>query len=742
MNRKGFVRLLVTIVACGVVPLPIALRDAQIAHAEQSLWAEVDERTVAAAAGDRIVVPAAYRVFRADPSALTRALGGAPTESSGSSKRAGALVTVPMPDGAVQRFELWESPVMAPGLARAHPDVKTYAGRGIDDPTATARFDRTSKGFHGMILSAHGDVFVDPFARGDVRNYVSYYARNARSLGRRFACLTPGSAATSGLPKGAAIPAPVGGALRTFRLAMAATGEYTRFHGGTEQDGLEAVVTTVNRVNAVYERDLAVRLILVDGNDLIVYTNPANDPYSNEDGEALLDENQANIDNVIGAGNYDIGHVVGTGGGGVAVPGVCAPANKAMGVTGSDRPVGDAFDISYVAHEVGHQFGANHTFNNGRNGSCGGGNRAAEVAYEPGGGTTILSYAGICGPADIQPESDAYFHAASIGEINAWIDGNACADRTATGNLAPTVAAGPGYTIPAGTPFALTAEGLDRDGDELTYCWEEFDLGPESPPEEDDGQRPIFRSFAPAASPTRTFPNLTSVLAGEPAPWEILPSTNRTLAFRVTARDNRAGGGGVASAGPFTVAGPRAGEVWTSGSRRTVTWDVAGTDRGQVGASNVRISISTDGGLTFPLVVAESTPNDGSADLTVPNVSTATARIKVEAVGNIFFHVSQANFTIRAGTGGGTVPIIDEVAPVEVAGRPFRIKIFGDLFLEGVQVYVGGDVEPWSNIKLKNEGTIVLKKGAPLEDAFPVGVPVRIRIVNADGGEAATTFTR
>jgi hypothetical protein len=750
MDRKRLERYLATLFAGAIALAPLPLR---IAHAEATpetaLWAEVNARNITVAPDSDLGVRSAGKVFRADPDALARTLSRAPMELPGSAKRAGLVFSIPMPDGALQRFEVLESPVMAPELARKYPDLRTYVGQGIDDPTATARLDRTSNGFHAMVLSARGETFVDPYARGDVRHYVSYYAHEAR---RRFACLVPKPAADATTSKGASLAPPLGGMLRTYRLAMAATGEFTQFHGGTVRKGLDAVVSTVNRVTGIYERDMAIRFVLVAGEDRIIYADPNTDPYSNDSPDALLDENQTNLDQVIGTAEYDIGHVVGTGGGGLAAPGVCVPQDKAKGETGSESPFGDAFDVSYVAHEIGHQFGAEHTFNNGEDGSCGG-NRARGTAYEPGSGTTIMGYAGICQSADVQRDSDSYFHVASLGEMSRWVTENPCAPESPTGNTPPTVDAGAPHTIPAGTPFALTAQGSDVDGDALTYSWEQFDLGPESPPEGDDGLRPIFRSFSPTESPTRTFPQMSALLAGGDTPWEILPSTNRTLTFRVTARDNRARGGGVAfaettlrvtrSAGPFAVAGPNAGEVWTGGSRRTITWDVAATDRAPVGAVNVRISISTDGGQTFPVVVSPSTPNDGSETITVPNAPTDRARIKVEAVGNIFFHVSRADFKIEEGTGGGgTVPTIADVIPLEVAGKPFRIKIVGESFLDGLQIFVGESAEPWPLVKHKSESVVVLKKGPTLEQAFPVGVSRKIRVVNADGGEASTTFTR
>jgi hypothetical protein len=558
---------------------------------------------------------------------------------------------------------------MEPGLAAQFPQIKTYLGQGVDDPTATVRLDTTPLGFHAQVLSPNGNYYIDPYTRNDYEFYASYYKRDLTDR-HGFSCHPADDEAVHpALPAGAGGDKSSGGTRRTYRLANACTGEYAAYFGGTVAAAQSAIVTAINRVTGVYETECAIRMTLVANNTSIVYTNSSTDPYTNNNGSTMLGQNISTCNSVIGSANYDIGHVFSTGGGGVAYLGVVCGSNKAGGVTGSTAPVGDAYYIDYVAHEMGHQFGANHNFN-GTGGSCGGGNRNASTAYEPGSGSTIMGYAGICGADDLQPHSDAYFSADSYREIMAYVTtggGASCASTTSTGNTPPTVNAGADYTIPKQTPFQLTATGSDPDLDTLTFFWEERDLGAAQSASggiiADNGTSPFIRPWTPTTSPSRIVPRLSDLLANTLAFGEQLPNTNRTVHFRCTARDNRAGSGGVnfddmvitvtTAAGPFLVTSPNTAVSWSG--TQTVTWNVASTTASPVSCANVRILLSTDGGNTWPTVLLASTPNDGSEPVTLPNISTTTARIRVEAVGNIFFDVSNANFTI---TPGGTAPSI------------------------------------------------------------------------------------
>ena len=620
------------------------------------------------------VSPPKFRAVSLDHAVLRSQLATAPPEASRVPAAAQTVITLALPDGTDQQFRIVESPVMAPELAAKFPEIKTYLGQGIDDPSATVRLDLTPAGFHAQILSPRGAVYIDPHLR-DRSVYASYYKRDYRRLADDFQCSTPTGDAIGLRATAPADLSRSGGNLRTYRLACAADGEYTAFHGGTVSAGLAAVVTAVNRVTGVYESELAIRLILVANNNLIIYTSTASDPYSNTSGSTMLGQNQTTLDTVIGSANYDIGHVFSTGGGGVAGLGVvCVGGQKARGVTGNGSPTGDSFWIDYVAHEMGHQFGGNHTFNSSTL-NCGGGNRNASTAYEQGSGSTIMAYAGICGSDDLQLHSDPFFHAASFDEIVAYTttgSGSTCPVVTSTGNTAPTVSAGANYTIPQNTPFTLTATGSDPNGDALTYCWEERDLGPSTTiTASDNGSSPLFRPFSPTTSPSRTFPRLAELLNNTLPVGEIMPTTTRTMNFRVTARDNRAGGGGVntsdmtvsvvASAGPFVVTSHNSGGAFSN--LTTVTWNVAGTTAVPVSAANVNILLSTNGGLTFPFTLVANTPNDGSQSVLLPNLNSTTARIMVAGAGNIFFDVGNANFTVVPGIPTPAV-IVDATALV------------------------------------------------------------------------------
>ncbi len=625
-----------------------------------------------------------YLALSLDRAAMKRTLEAAPMEFTRAARTNPLILSLPTPAGPFARFAVQESPVVAPALAARFPFVTTYSGRGIDDPTATIRLDLGRTGFHAQVLSAHGDWYIDPYYHLDQSAYASYFKRDAVNthgdfVERELRRDARAEAAAKGSPGGGLT---VGDQLRTYRLALAADGEYSTFQGGTVPLVHNALITAVNRVTGVYEREFAVRLELVANNDSLIYLNPSTDPYNNSNPSQLLSQNQANIDAVIGNANYDVGHVFTTGGGGLSGLAVVGrTGQKARSETGLPSPTGDPFYIDYVAHEMGHEFGGNHSFN-GTRGSCAG-NGNASTATEPGSGSTIMAYAGICGTDDLQLHSDDYFAAVSFDEIAAYTTtpgspGNLGA--APSGNTPPTVTVNGGpFTIPMRTPFTLSATGSDSDGDTITYDWEGMDAG--ALRTLDAASKPsgaLFRSFAPTTNPSRTFPTMASVLANQtdantgtcPALpgglncWvEFLPTVGRAMNFRVTVRDNNPAAGGVSGAnvtvtaaatGPFLVTSPNTAVTLPGGSSQTVTWDVAGSNAAPINTANVNILLSTDGGTTFPTTLAANTPNDGSQSITLPATATTQARVKVEAVGNVFFDVSDADFTITSG--GGNVP--------------------------------------------------------------------------------------
>jgi hypothetical protein len=661
---------------------PVALHETD--RSDDGLW-----RVSETDSNGSTQIKSGRKVYSLNDVAQKRLLSHAPMEFSQVASRTRTVMTLPMPDGTLTRFSIEESPVMESQLAALFPDIKTYRGQGVDDPTATTRFDVTPAGFHAIVISANRTVIIGPASSGRSGQYFSYDQRDAPAEADSFSCITSGVNQSSIQSKSrqfwnsgsASLGLATGTTLRTYRLALAATAEYTQqYGGGTVAGALGTMTTLINAVNAIYERDLAIHLTLIGNETSIIFTNSATDGYTSDDAKSMFGQNQVNLDRIVGPANYDVGmvldghvyayqpgHFIFQGAG--QFQSTCVNSQKGMGVSilRSTDPTSNRA-IYLVAHELGHMFGALHTFN-GTSLDCGP-SRFAQVAYEPGSGSTIMAYRGgllpngvywnLCGDEEVV-STDTYFHTASIEQIlnyTSFGSGGSCPTLTTTGNNPPTVNAGADYTIPANTPFALTATGSDPDADNLTYCWEEYDLGAAGPPNTDNGDRPIFRSFAPVTSAIRTFPQLADILSGIPTFGESLPVTTRSMNFRVTARDNHAGGGGVnisamhvnvnAGGGPFVVTQPGSSTTWVAGSNQTVLWNVANTSNWPVNCANVRIMLSVDGGNSFPFTLASSKPNTGSAMITVPNVPTSTARVKVEAIDNIFFSISLPNFTITA----------------------------------------------------------------------------------------------
>ncbi len=575
-------------------------------------------------------------------------------------------LTLPLPDGGEVTFTLEAYDLLPADLAAKYPQIRTFRGHNPSRPLDAGRFDLGPQGFHAMFSHQGKMVFVDPLRNAE--GYAVYYQQDAHSRLDEEADRVLG-AQVSKLARKVQVD---GNARKRYTIAISATGEFTQYHGGSQVLAMAAIATLLNRVNQVYQRDVGAEFVLATGNDEVVFTNPATDPFDNNDNDAQTNIGvQALYFTNMKLGNFDIGHVLNTGGGGLAGLAVLCTNQKSSGMSGSATPVGDAFFVDYVAHEIGHQFGADHTFN-GTSGSCGGGNRVAGQAYEPGSGSSIMAYAGICGEENIQANSDPYFHSKSIEQMRSHMATHpSCGTTLTLGNNTPQAVAGRDYVIPANTPFALNGAGSDLDGNALLYNWEQIDLGTESSSVAtmvDDGSRPLFRFVAPTPSPERILPSLPSLLSGTLAKGDAWPTTNRDLNFRLTVRD---GQGGVASddmkvqvvktSSVFRITNPFYGVTLTPGASQALAWDVAGTDQAPISCSKVDISVTQDEGANWTMLAAGQS-NNGAATVTLPANLTSSVRLKVACSDNIFFTISplklplvQDGSTSGGGGGGGSL---------------------------------------------------------------------------------------
>jgi hypothetical protein len=836
-------------VAAGLCLVACALPAAASANASDTWRPLAGTKPADMRPGKIDVKPERFRAFTLNDAALRSKLAVAPKQRSATSEapsEAGTVLELPAPDGSVQRFRVYQSQIMEPKLAALHPEIKTYAGVGIDDRTARIVADTTPLGFHASVRSAKGAWYIDPYYTRDDSVHVSYFRKDLKENPHGDFVERGVDGEDESDPLGLKLPSSATAmgpevTLRTYRLALVTNPGYANYFGA--ENVTAAKVTLINRVNQIYEDETAIRLVLIGDTDKLnlntaAEATGANGPcgnaacYTNAQVSSCssggLSRTRIVIGQLVGASNYDVGHLaLGNPGGGVASLGVVGGNNKAQGCTGLAAPVGDYFAVDYVAHELGHQFNANHTFN-GTQSNCSGGNRSAANSVEPGSGSTIMAYAGICQRDNLQPHTDPYWSFRSYDEIQSLVtgtrnpinevqnislrgfgtgdslrlsyngtqtapitsggnytaagiqqallailpeganvtisgfggSGNPSADGfqvtftgslaqtdqpllgieveggegfvgetarggpinnqgfivTQTGNHAPDVTVpAANYVIPPRTPFALTGSATDPDGDTVTYLWQQTDRGGISggstagtaltAATKTNG--PLFRVFGKAADvtpeatqqyysegenavgtdPTRVFPDIDQILAGQtnaetgtcpnpgtgtsPLPFEIrecfsefLPTSDyvgfmsdRTLHFRLVARDMRPGGGGIGWADTSLTVAPLAGpfrvtshatpqETWGL-TPQLVTWDVAGTDVTPINVTRVKISLSVDGGQTYPYVLAAETENDGAETVPLPDVSTERARIKVEAVGNVFFDISDADLTIR-----------------------------------------------------------------------------------------------
>ena len=625
----------------------------------------------------KTAIPEASIYYELNLDSFRTALLSAPKDAASGN----IIISVPNVEGEMEQYKIWENSNFSAGLQAQFPNIRAYAGVGVKDKTASIRISLDQNGIQTMVLRADKKTeFIEPYTN-DGKGYALFHSvRNVDDM--KFICSTEDRALADELNKEHRETFSNNRSFKTLRLALSCTAEYTTFHGGTVEGALAGMNATMTRVNGVFDIDLAIKLVLIDQQASIIYTNAATDPYSaagdpssnNGAGDGLgasgawTLELQNNLTNTIGHDAYDIGHLFGASGGGgnagcigcVCVnPTLAQPRGKGSAFTSPYNaiPRGDLYDIDYVAHEMGHQLGANHTFSHSTQEING-------VNVEPGSGSTIMGYAGITN-YNVQDNSDDYFTYRSILQIQTNLATKSCPVSVPMANTPPTISAGPDYTIPKGTPFVLTGTGSDAETNStLTYTWEQNDpansaanTGANSIASPTKLAGPNFRSIAPSASPVRYFPALSNVIANNlNTAYESVSDVARTLNFTLTARDHGANGGQTNTdatvltvsntVGPFDVTSQNTLDLsWERGSNQTITWSVNNTTT-LPGSANVDILLSTDGGLTYPIVLKSNTPNDGSESIVVPDVTARVCRVMVKPTGHIYYDINPVPFAI------------------------------------------------------------------------------------------------
>ncbi|WP_179344418.1 thrombospondin type 3 repeat-containing protein [Winogradskyella ursingii] len=687
-----------------------------------------------------------YQTYQLNIDGLKAELTNAPLRAFVTGK-SNAMVYLPNAQGKLERFRVVEAPVLSQELSQRYPNIKTYLGFSTENAGVRARFSVTSHGLQSMITYPNAPMtFTVPQNKTDRTSYISY-TREVRTEGLKdFDCLTEDEVLPLDTNSFANRDAD-DQTLRTFRIAISTNGEYTQFwddgddgNGDAQEDALAQVVSTLNRNNEVFEVDMAVTFTLVTGTEL-VFPDPSTDPYGASGLNGAL---QSTLTSEVGEANYDIGHLLAFGGknGNAGCIGcVCVDGQKGSGFSQHDFTdndggpyMADFFDIDYVPHEIGHQMGANHTWSFQSEGTG--------VNAEPGSGTTIMGYAGITGSNDVQDHSDPYFHYFSISQILDNLETQTCWEGTTITNNAPVADAGSDFTIPGGTAFVLRGAATDADTDDvLTYTWEQIDNGVTTSgnfgPDKTTGA--VWRSRPPSTSTDRFMPIVERVVTGDltqtnplettdNSSWETVSNVSRSLNFALIVRD-RSEADGVGQnpqtdfdtmtvtvdgdSGPFAVTSQTTDITWDAGSNQTITWDVAGTDGGAVNTPTVNILLSTDGGFTFPFVMATDVPNNGSAVVNIPLTGgdTSTARVKVEGNNNIFYAINPINFSIQESEFVLNVddPSIDVCSPDDVVYN-FTYNTF--LGFTGTTVFTttglpAGAVGTFSPATASADGTVV-----------------------------------
>lgn len=595
------------------------------------------------------------------------------------------IVNFPNIEGELEQFQVWENSNFAPELQVKYPNIRSYIGKSLSDKTTTINFSVSPRGIQTMVLrGVKGSEFIEPSTK-DNSTYVLFESKTRASGKLPFSCKTIDKTLNQDiLNKTRSTSKSNNKTYKTLRLALSCTGEYGAYFGGVAE-ALAAMNATMTRVNGVFEKDLALHLNIIADNERVIYADGDTDPYS-----AVLpapndyapdnwnQELQNNLTNIFGNDSYDIGHLFGaSGGGGNAgcIGCVCDDDDgsnnetKGSGYTSpSDNiPEGDSFDIDYVSHEMGHQLGASHTFSYDFEGSG--------VQVEPGSGSTIMGYAGVANPSNlnIQNNSNPYFTYRSILQIQKNLQNKPCTVNTPITNSPPVVNAGTDFDVPSGTAYMLKGSANDVDGDSLTYCWEQnnsasrLETGSDSVATLSKVSGPNYRSFDPIDSPIRYMPSYSNVLNGKlNTTWESVSVVARVLKFTLTVRDNNPNGAQTDSdevsvtskipynaftaqtgVGPFRVTSQNtSGVIWNLGASQNITWDVNNTTS-LPGSANVNIKLSIDGGATFPYVLVSNTPNDGNQVIIVPSTpSTSNCRVLIEPTENVYYAINSRGFAI------------------------------------------------------------------------------------------------
>lgn len=638
----------------------------------QDVWQPVNEvDIIVKARGEREIVPEAYGTFLLDFKKMTKRLAKAPLESA-TAKSSTIKLSLPLPGGKIEEFRFFESPCMSPGLAAKYPQIKSFRAISNENTGHHARVDYGTMGFHAVVYTTNGTVYIDPYYTHSEDYYISYYTRDHKVDASEYSatCGTDYHEDQISIDKGllkdkinerSHKSAGEEVIKKTYRLAVTTTGEWGSRYG-TVENVLSRIVTGVNRLNMIFENEIATFFELIDRNDELIFLDPATDPFeSPRQGRVLVGENSFVINNIIGNAAYDVGHVLTErctdGVAGIAALGSACLVNKGNGVSCVGGSNISAFVVNTTAHEIGHQFNGTHSWNNCPNAQ---GQRTLGTAWEPGSGSTILSYAGVCGSQNIVGTNDDYFHVGNLDQFLRFIETTGrCAEDTPSGNHAPEIGDvfGDGLFIPIATPFELDATATDEDGDFLTYHWEQMDTGPISPVGEPTGNSASFRSFPPSPESKRVFPRIAAIVGGIGSNVEVLPLYSRDLTFRFTVKDNHPGAGMTVweeikfrasdSAGPFRITAPNSLTFVEVADEMLVEWDVANTDNDIINCQAVDIYFSTNNGDSFEYLLKENTPNDGSEIIEIPNILTNEGKIKVKARDNIFFQLNRSNIIVR-----------------------------------------------------------------------------------------------